>query len=148
MLFTTTCCAQCVDCPTVSHVLISFVCASADLLQQMICRAGRNGENACAEVLYLERNELDANSRILNFYIGEGCDRYRLQRLLDGDGLAASCKNRETCCPSCLDSFCDDQAAEEIRELEEEVSQLSYEDSQSPRKAATKRRFGQGNYSV
>ena len=101
MLFCTTCCAQGVDCPVVSSVLITFMPSSITQLQQMICRAGRDGCNATATLFATVRNRIGENDETFPVYNSTGCIRARIGQLLDGE-LAKSCKIRETFCTECV----------------------------------------------
>jgi superfamily II DNA or RNA helicase len=111
-LFCTTCCAQCVDYPKVSLVVISFLADSIDQLQQMACRGGRNGDY-CLVVLFRSSTEYGKDTK--NVYEGEGCIRYRLQMELDGPELAAKCARVDTKCLHCLEEA-------------DEISRLSFPD--------------------
>lgn len=143
MLFCTTCCAQCVDCPVVSHVCISFVCESADLIQQMVCRAGRNDSVAYVHLLFYETHRFSPGSNTVSIYQGTGCIRYRLQQLLDGKELAAACKVPGTFCSHCANQRYDDRVAAEQSHSIAIQAPKAVEDV-SPRKGATKRSLNEG----
>lgn len=114
VLFCTTCCAQCVDYPKVSLVIITFLADSIDQLQQMACRGGRNGEFALV-ALFRYKGEYGKGTR--DVYDGTGCLRYRIQLELDGPELAARCERHDTKCAECL---------EEVFGTFEEVSCFSF----------------------
>lgn len=118
-LFCTTCCAQCVDYPKVSIVVISFLADSIDQLQQMACRGGRKGEFS-AVTLFRYKGEFGKGTRPV--YEGEGCLRYRLQLELDGPELAAHCEREDTKCLQCLEAE---------NSIVDEVSRLSFIDKDS-----------------
>jgi hypothetical protein len=115
-------------------VLISFVCESADLAQQMICRAGRNNEFAYVELLFFENHKFSSDANAEAFYRGQGCIRHRLHRILDGEGLASFCKRSLSSC-----SFCASEGELAISDISEELSRLSADIS--PRKESVKRGF-------
>lgn len=100
MLFCTTCCAQCLDYAKVRVVVITFVVECVELLQQIMCRAGRDGLYAKAILFHLEHHKF-STARVTSQEVYEGttCIRRPIHKILDG--ATTVCTMEQSKCDVC-----------------------------------------------
>lgn len=98
VLFCTTCCAQCVDAAKVRLVIVTYVEESVEILQQIICRAGRDGKLGKA-VLFHPPFKFEVLNSTKNIYEGSGCIRSRIH--LELEGTKTMCSQPDSLCSAC-----------------------------------------------